>query len=150
MTRPWLSILYSIVPIAGLLFAVLIVQTIIPYMIIAVACVIPFAVCFWVADRVPRVALPMIYIVCVAATIWFLATEGDHLLPVGASTGGRHPMDATGVYMAVWTGIVSVLFGSMAVWLMIVEARVRRREALKAAGGARPNGRPPRRHAGKP
>ena len=79
-----------------------------------------------------------------------IEVAGRVCLDVGASTGGRHPMDATGVYMAVWTGIVSVLFGIMAVWLMIVEARVRRREALKAAGGAHPTGRPPRRHAGKP
>jgi hypothetical protein len=150
MTRYWFYTAFPTLTLASLVFAVVVERTLIPYLIIAVACVVPFAPCFLMANRVPRIVLAMIYVLCSAATVWFLASAGDHLLPAGTSTGGRFATDATGGFMAAWTGVMSALFGLTAVSFMIADARALRRKARLAPGGVRPTARHARREAEKP
>jgi hypothetical protein len=150
MTRYWFTLAFPTLTLASLVFAVVVERTLIPYMIIAVACVVPLAVCFMMANRVPRIVLAIIYVLCSAATIWFLASAGDHLLPAGTSTGGRYATDATGGFLAAWTGVMSALFGLTAVSFMIADARELRRKARLTTGGVHPNARHARRQAKKP
>jgi uncharacterized membrane protein YuzA (DUF378 family) len=156
MRRSWLTIVFPALALPCLAFALFVEMNVLPYLIIGVACMIPLVVCFTVVTRFPRViarfprlVLALIYLLCSAATIWFLVSFGDDLLPVGSSTGGRHAVDATGGFLAAWTGLVLTLFGIAAVWLMIADAREQRRKARPAQGGAHPESRPVRRVADK-
>lgn len=74
--------------------------------------------------------LVFVYLLCAAATIWFLLLVGDHLMPTGSTFGGRHdPLDATAEQLARWTGVMLTLFGIAAVWLMILDLLDVRRKA---------------------
>jgi hypothetical protein len=142
--------------VLGLAYSLFVVMDLLPYLIIGVACMIPLAVCLIVPyrfprviDRFPRIVLALIYLLCSVAMVWFLVSFGDDLLPVGSTTGGRHAVDATGNFLAAWTGLMLALFGIAGVWFMIADVLERRRKARVVKGGASPGSRRGRRDADK-
>src|SRR5579862_6050534 len=111
--KTWLTLFFPGLVLPALVLALFIEPDLIPDLIIGVACMIPIAACLLAAyrfpgviERFPRLLVTSIFLLCSAAEIWFLASYGDDLLPSGASTGGRHPVHATGGYLAAWTALV--------------------------------------------
>jgi len=133
----------------GLLFVLFVAPSLLPDLIIAVACMIPLVLCFVVAARVStsRIVLTLTFLLCSAAEVWFLASFGEDLLPsgttafVGNAVGGYEEVDATGGYMAAWTTLVLTLFGLIGAWIMIADVLETRRKARLAQGKV-PLGRP--------
>ena len=74
---------YIVLGLAGALFAYWLAyeMDVLPYVIIAIASVIPPAACFLASRRVPRFVLPFVYLLCSVAIVWFLHLVGDYLLP---------------------------------------------------------------------
>jgi hypothetical protein len=146
------KLVYIVLGLAGLLVAYWLAfeLDLLTYVIIAIASVIPPAACLVASSRVPRLVQPLIYLLCSAAIVWLLHLVGDYLLPDGAMIHNRHStIDASGDYMATFTGIMLTLYGIAALWFMIAEARARRREERLAEMGAPPGARRARRHGGK-
>ncbi|MEI9982401.1 MAG: hypothetical protein WDN69_03815 [Aliidongia sp.] len=132
------------------MYEIIVTLDLISYIIIAVASVIPPALCFAAASRVPRFLLPLVYLLGSIAMIWFLHSFGDDLLPRGTVIYFRHStIDASGDFLAAWTGLMLTLYGIAAVWFMIADARERRRKALLPQTGANPGSRHGRRDGGK-
>ena len=143
------KLVYIVLGLAGLLVAYWLAYEMdaLPYVIIAIASVIPPAACLVVSGRVPRLVLPLIYLLCSAAIVWFLHLAGDHLLPDGTVIYNRHStIDASGDYMAVFAAIMLTLYGIAALWFMIADARARWREERLAEMGVSTGSRRARRH----
>ena len=142
MGRNLLTRIFPGLALLGLVYVIVVEMSLIPYIIIAVASVIPPAICFVAASRVPRFVLPLIYLLCSAAMVWFLVSVGDDLLPTGTMIYNRHStIDASGDFLAAWTGLMLGLYGITAACIMIADARERRRKARQAETGAQPGPR---------
>jgi hypothetical protein len=156
MRKSWLTVIFPSLTLPCLAYALFVAMDLLPYLIIGVACMIPIAVCLVVAGRFPdmiarfpHLVLVPTYLLCSATMVWFLISFGDDLLPAGTSTGGRYAVDATGDYLAAWTGLVLTLFGIIAVWIMVADAWGRWRKRHTTQGGAHPASRPGRGGADK-
>lgn len=136
MSKAWNAIkwlLYLGLPgiCAGFLLKIFAPQMIV-WLYIGVACMLPIGLCILVSDKVPTYLLPVIYMVASVAIVWFLYVAGDSLLPEETyytTRGGRssgsyisRTHEATGSYLAAWTGLALFVFGAIGAWVMIGDA----------------------------